>query len=103
MFDWLFKQAEVVKAKKPTISLEFRNTQAVKLMVWIEPYCIELELKPDIEYRLEATGTEYLLEFSGEYITLCLNNGSGPKVFKRPYAPGFAHQAPWEIDADYSD
>lgn len=101
MFNWLFKNAEATKLSKPITGLEFRNVEVTKLMIWVEPYCIELMLEPATEYRIETDGTEYLLEFSKDCVTLCLNNGSGPKVLKRPYSPDFDSKGPWELDTDY--
>jgi hypothetical protein len=104
MLNWLFKKAEAANTSAPIIGLAFRNVKATKLLLWIEPYCIELALEPATEYRIETSVTEYLLEFSGEYITLCLNSGgSGPKVLKRPYSLGFENKNPWEVDYDYAD
>lgn len=104
MWSGLFKKAEVAQVSEPTIGLEFHNVAATKLLLWIEPYCIELALEPATEYRIETTVTEYLLEFSGEHITFYLNSGgSGPKVLKRPFSPDFKNKAPWEMDCDYGD
>lgn len=103
MFDWLFRKAKMQEVRKPNIGLEFRNVQATKLLLWLEPYCIEIALEPTIEYRVESDGTEYSMHFSGEDITIYLNDLSGPKVLKRPYSPGLLNNPPWELDADYSN
>lgn len=97
MLSWLFKKTEVAKVPEPIIGLEFRNVEATKLLLWIEPYCLELALEPATEYRIESDVTEYLLEFSSECVTLYLNSGgSGPRVLKRPCSPAFNKKAPWE-------
>jgi len=87
----------------PTVGIEFFNEQATKLLVWIEPACIELELERGIEYRVESEATEYRIVFDRDSIVLYLQNRFGPKVFKRPYTDDFRNKGKWELEEDYSD
>ena len=104
MLGWLFKKPEEMKASEPVIGLTFRNVEATNLLLWIEPYCLELALEPATEYRIETSVTEYILEFSSECVTLYLNSsGSGPKVLKRPCSSSFRNNIPWEMEYDCSD
>jgi len=103
MFHWLFKRAAVEEKAKPIIGIEFHNRQATKLILWIELACIELELEPATEYRIESDETEYRIEFDGSQVILFLQYRFGPKVLKRPYSPDFVNKAPWELEIDYSN
>lgn len=87
------------------VGIEFANRQATKLLLllWIELACIEVELVPGMEYRVESCETEYRLEFEEAVVTLYLAYQFGPKVFQRPIAADFRYPSTWELLEDYSD
>jgi hypothetical protein len=103
MFDWFFRKAEIEEKVKPIIGIEFYNRQASKLTLWIELSCIELELEPATEYRIESDETEYRIEFASDHVTLYLQYRFGSKVLKRPYSSDFNRTRPWQVEEDYSD
>jgi hypothetical protein len=92
-----------VTAGSPVVGIEFFNRQATKLMLWIELACIEVELEPGMEYRVESIESEYRIEFDNDLIVLYLQYRFGPKVFQRLYSTDFKNPGVWELVADYSD
>ena len=47
--------------------------------------CIDIELLPGIEYRIESEETEYRIESEANQVTTYLQYRFGPKVLKRAY------------------
>lgn len=88
---------------KPTTSIEFYNRTTSKLVLWLEPYCEELDLLSDTEYRLESEEAEYRLEITADSIILYNQRGFAPKILKRPYSKDFNNPTPWEVVVNYSD
>lgn len=100
-FGRLFQPDKSPGIDKP-IAIEFYNRQATKLLLWIEPFCIDIELDPANEYRIESSDAEYRIEFDGSTVTLYLNF-TGPKIYERLYSTDFKNRGIWKLTADYSD
>lgn len=83
--------------------ISFRNKTASNLRLWIEPYCIELELDSEYEYRIEVEETELWIDILDGTIEIYLDEVFGPKVFKRLYLANRFEQAEWDLIEDYSD
>ncbi|RAK69922.1 hypothetical protein [Hymenobacter edaphi] len=82
------------------VGIEFYNRTATTL--WIEPFCIEVELQPEFEYRVESTETEYGLKMDHDTITFYLQKAYSPKVYRRPVVANVQESIPWELIEDYS-
>ena len=89
-------------SRKPVVGIEFANRQATKLLLWIEPDCMEVELQPGMEYRVESCEHGYRLEFDDSRVILYLQGRFGPKVFTRMVSPDFRSPGVWELLEDYS-
>ena len=52
------------------MGIEFFNRQATTLSLWVARACVDIELLPGIEYRIESEETEYRIEFEANQVTL---------------------------------
>ena len=97
------QQTQPQEIGKPLVGIEFFNRQATTPSLWVAMACVDIELLPGIEYRIESEETEYRIEFEANQVTLYLQYRFGPKVLKRAYSNNFRNAAPWELVIDSFD
>ena len=85
------------------MGIEFFNRQATTLSLWVAMACIDIELLPGIEYRIESEEAEYRIDFETNQVTPYLQYRFSPKVLKRAYSNNFRNAAPWELVIDSFD
>jgi hypothetical protein len=109
-FNWLSytdkvvaKPATPAATQKMAVGIEFFNLQATKLTLWIELACLEVELLPGIEYRVESEETQYRIVFNAEEVILYLQYRLGLRLYQRPYSDDISQPGIWELVQDDSN